>query len=112
MRGDIAPRPIGWTALAIAATVAGVIGAVFLLLHLWDLPSSASRVDLPDAVPVPGPVLQPAPQLDLAQYRADKQEQLDSVGWVDARSGIAHIPITAAMQMLAASAPRPQEAQR
>lgn len=104
MRDDVAARPIAWTALAIAVTVATVIGSVRLLLHAWDTPAGASRVALPDPVAVPGPLLQSAPQLDLAQYRAEKQRLLDSAAWVDPARGIARIPIADAMALLAASA--------
>jgi hypothetical protein len=104
MRGDIAPRPIAWTGLAIAATVAVVIGSVFLLLHAWDVPPDATRVRMPYTAEVPGPALESAPQPDLARYRAEKQRILDSAAWVDAQRGIARIPVADAMAWLAASA--------
>ena len=37
--------------------------------------------------------------LDLAAYREEKQRELNQVGWVDAASGVAHVPIDLAMTM-------------
>ena len=104
MRGDIAARPIVWTGIAIGTTVAVVVGAVFLLLNLWDAPPNASRLRMPYIAEVPGPALESAPQPDLARYRADKQRILESTAWLDAPRGIARIPVADAMAWLAASA--------
>ena len=113
MRGDIAVRPVAWVGLAILAVVACVIGSVFLLLHLWGVDAGADRLHMPTTVLVPGPVVQSAPQLDLREYRAQKQRVLESAAWVDAQRGIARIPVADAMALLAASAasaPRTAEA--
>lgn len=104
MASDVAPRPIAWTGAVIFATVLVAIGAVFTLLHFWNASPSASRVPMPDPVAVPGPALQAAPQLDLRQYRAEKQQLLEGAAWVDAAHGIARIPIADAMALLAARA--------
>jgi hypothetical protein len=112
MPGDIAARPIVWAGVAIGATVAIVVGAVFLLLVAWDAPPDTSRVPMPYVAEVPGPALESAPQPDLAQYRAEKQRILASAAWLDAQRGIARIPVADAMAWLAASAasaPRPPE---
>lgn len=106
MPGDVQARPIAWAGMSIAATVAVVIVAVFLLLHFWQTPADADRTRMPYASVIPGPVLQEAPQLDLAAYRAEKQQLMDSAAWVDAQHGIARIPVADAMALLAASAPR------
>ena len=104
MRGDIAVRPIAWVGATIAAVVALVVALVFVLLHAWKLRPDADRVHLPQAVLVPGPAVQSAPQLDLAAYRKEKQRILESAAWVDAQRGIARIPVADAMALLAASA--------
>jgi hypothetical protein len=104
MPGDVATRPILWTGIAIATTVAVVVGAVFLLLAWWDAAPDIDRVRMPYAVEVSGPALESAPQLDLARYRAEKQRILDSAAWLDAQRGIARIPVADAMAWLAASA--------
>lgn len=104
MPSDVAARPIAWTGAVIFATVLAGVGAVFLLLHFWNVPPDANRVHLPDPVAVPGPALQSAPQLDLQHYRNEKKRQLETAAWVDPPHGIARIPIADAMAMLAASA--------
>lgn len=104
MRGEVSTRPIAWAGFAILATVAVAIVAVFLLLHLWQTPPGADRVRMPAAVEIPGPALQPAPQLDMAAYRAEKQQLMDTGALLDAQRGIARIPVRDAMALLAASA--------
>jgi hypothetical protein len=109
MPASVHGRPIALTGLAIAAVVGIVLAAVFLLLRLWDVPPDVDRSRMRQTVVVPGPGLQSAPQLDLAQYRAEKQRLMNSAGWVDAQRGIARIPVADAMALLAAraaSAPR------
>lgn len=104
MPSELAVRPIAWVGAAIGGTVILVVCGVFLLLHLWNAPPDTQRVRMPYAVEIQGPTLQPAPQLDLAQYRAEKQRILDSAEWIDAAHGVARIPVADAMAMLAASA--------
>lgn len=104
MASDVAGRPIAVTGAVILGTVLLVIATVFVLLHVWNTSPSASRVPMPDPVAVPGPALQSAPQLDLKQYRADKQKLLQGAAWVDAAHGVARIPIGDAMALLAARA--------
>ena len=113
MRGDIAAKPIAWVGAGIAGVVLLVVVSVFLLLRLWDTAPGQERVNMPYPVVVPGPVVQSAPQLDLQDYRAQKQRLLEGTAWVDAQRGIARIPIADAMALLAASAasaPRAPEA--
>ena len=110
MRGDVAVRPLLWGGFAIAAAVLVVIGSVFLLLRLWQQPPDSNRVRMPYELLRPGPVLQSAPQPELARYRADKQRLLESAAWVDAQRGIARIPVADAMALLAASAASAQQA--
>jgi hypothetical protein len=52
---------------------------------------------------ISGPQLESAPQYDRAQYFAEKQHLLESYGWIDARRGVARIPIDVAIQILAQS---------
>jgi hypothetical protein len=104
MPSELAVRPIAWVGAAIGGTVILVACGVLLLLHLWNTPPDTQRARMPYTVEIQGPTLQPAPQLDLAQYRAEKQRILDTAAWIDASGGIARIPIADAMAMLAASA--------
>jgi hypothetical protein len=98
---DIRPRPILWTALAMALTVACVIAAVLAALHFRGLPPGGARLRMPQGTPLEAPGLSSAPQDALTRDRRDKENRLHSTGWIDRQAGIAHIPIDAAMDMLA-----------
>ena len=104
MSGDISARPIAWVGLAIAGVVALIVGAVFLLLDLWNTDPGEDRVRRPAALAATDPGLESAPQPDLAAYLAEKQRLLTTTAVLDAQRGIARIPIADAMAMLAASA--------
>jgi hypothetical protein len=47
------------------------------------------------------PALQPDPSAELAALKADEQARLNHYGWVDRDAGIAHIPISRAIEILA-----------
>ncbi len=96
---DIAVRPIVRTGAAIALTIAAVVAAVFALLHFGGMPFGGARLAGVSQFSSPG--LSGAPQDELAIYRQVKRKQLDSAGWVDQQSGIAHIPIADAIDLLA-----------
>lgn len=110
---DIHTRAIARTAAVIVVAIVACVAGVFALLHLWGTPGGADRAQAPHLAQAGGPALQAAPQVDLARYRAQKQHQLTTAGWVDRERGIVHIPIDAAMDLLAtqsaASASSPQE---
>ena len=100
-RHDVDVRAVAWTGFAIGVTILVVVGAVFLLLRLWDVSAGADRVRLPYAIVVDGPTLQSAPQPDLRAERAAKARILTTGAWVDGAHGIARIPIATAMRVLA-----------
>ena len=109
---DVDGRRIALSGAAIAATVALTIVAVFLLMRLWDMPARTDRARSAH-VAIAGPALQSAPQLDLAQYRAEKQRLLAGGAWVDAQRTKARIPIASAMALLAqGSAPAASQPER
>jgi hypothetical protein len=92
----------------IALAVAIVIGVVLAILHGRGVPVGGQAVAKPDPLEADLPMLQSAPQADLAAYRKEKSRELNELGWVDAASGVAHVPIDVAMALLvqrAASAP-------
>jgi hypothetical protein len=104
---DVDGRRIAFAGAGIAVSVALAIVAVFLLMRLWDMPARTDRARSAH-VAIAAPALQDAPQLDLAQYRAEKQRLLAGGAWADAQRTNARIPIAAAMALLAqrsASAP-------
>jgi hypothetical protein len=101
---DVHARPIAGAGAAIVVCVIGAVVAVFLLLRYWQVPVDADRVRKID-LPAGAAMLQSAPQADLAQYREQERQQLESSGWVDAANGIAHIPIDDAIDILARHPP-------
>lgn len=52
-----------------------------------------------DAGQFPPPVLQATPRLDMVALADTERTRLDSFGWVDERAGIAHIPISRAIDL-------------
>jgi hypothetical protein len=50
----------------------------------------------------PEPRLQPNPPADLNKFRAQEEQILNSYGWVDPQTGVAHIPIEQAIDIIAA----------
>jgi hypothetical protein len=96
--GGIHMRAMGRGALAILAGILFAVGGSWWLLQA--LGPAANTAQPPAAIPAPR--LQPAPQPERAAYFADKQQRLDSAGWVDRGAGIAHIPLEDAMRLAAA----------
>jgi len=105
MRDDT--LPLG-RVLVVGATivlaVACAIGVVLAILAHRHVPVGGVAIDKPVTLPVDLPMLQSAPQPDLAAYRAEKQQALHGLGWVDAASGVAHVPIETAMALQVARA--------
>lgn len=59
----------------------------------------AARVQAPP----PGPQLQAAPEDDLFELRAEEDEMLSTYEWVDSSGGIARVPISKAIEIMAAT---------
>ncbi|MGH8212015.1 MAG: hypothetical protein ACREPP_02150 [Rhodanobacteraceae bacterium] len=105
-------RPFGHEPSAIAVRRVLIIGAILalvaltsvLVLHFvlrdWVMPRHAGLVLRPDLIP-PEPRLQPSPQNDLAEFRAQKEALLSGYAWVDVSHTYARIPVTRAMQIYA-----------
>ena len=105
MRDDALPLlRLSGVAAGMAGAVATAIVVVLLLLHHRHVPVGGVAIDKPAALAPGLPMLQTAPQPDLAAYKSEKLHALHDIGWVDAASGVAHIPIDTAMAMMAASA--------
>ncbi len=103
MRDNLDVRHISATGMGIILTVILVVGVVFALLRLWNMPAGPDRGQLSYEPAVTGTPLETAPQPALADYRHAKARRLHSLGWVDRQAGIVHIPIDVAMRMLAAA---------
>jgi hypothetical protein len=94
---DVGDRVIWVGAPALIATV-----IVMALLVLWLFPGRT--VDRTMHLPLahyPRPELQVSPRDDMARFRAQQLQWLNSAGWVDKTRGIAHIPIEDAMREVA-----------
>ncbi len=105
MRDDA--LPIGrllWVGVAIALAVSTAIAVVLMILAHRHVPVGGDLIDKPEQLGAELPMLQTAPQPDLAAYTATKLHALHDFGWIDAASGVAHIPIETAMAMQAARA--------
>jgi hypothetical protein len=75
---------------------------VFLVIAPFVLIAAFPRA-VPDVgremtITPPEPRLQLDPAEDLAQFRADEEERLNSYYWVDKEKGLVHIPISQAMK--------------
>ena len=72
------------------------------LLVLWLYPESRLDRTLQMPLPLyPEPRLQPDPQEDMKAFHAHEMQILNGTGWVDKNHGVAHIPISQAMQEVA-----------
>lgn len=97
---DIDVRGVARAGMAIGIAIAMVVGSVLLLLRAWQVSPGADRVRLPYELVIEGPVLQSAPQPELAAELARKARLLDTSGWVDSDKGVVRIPIDTAMRLL------------
>lgn len=95
----------------IAAVFALFVAVVLVAMYvLWRaVAPSAVTISL-QQIPPP-PRLQANPSLDRKQLYQQQLGELDGYGWVDRQHGIAHIPITRAMAMLASPSGVPSSRQ-
>ena len=100
-------RGIFGFALALIA-LAGLIHFVLAFVMQWF---SREEKKLQDRTPplfaldvdVPTPHLQGNPAAELARLKTESLAQLNTYGWINRETGVAHIPITRAMDILARS---------
>jgi hypothetical protein len=81
-----------------------VVACVFILavLVLWLYPSAT--IDRTIQLPLPNypnPQLQPNPREDMTKFYNNEMRWLNGTGWIDKAHGIAHIPISDAMRLVA-----------
>lgn len=72
------------------------------LLVLWLYPGAT--IDRTIQLPLPNypnPQLQPNPRADMAKFYNEEMRLLNGSGWIDKDNGIAHIPISDAMRLVA-----------
>jgi len=93
-----------WVGVAIVCAVSLAIAVVLAILAHRRVPVGGLGIARPLQLGADLPMLQTAPQPDLAAYRAEKQQALHGLGWVDAAGGVAHVPIEVAMALQVARA--------
>jgi len=91
---------VGSLVLVLLASVAGMIGVFRLLTPAAPAPEAGSIWSGEPYSP-PEPRLQVQPGVDLVQMRHEQNTRLNNYGWIDREAGIAHIPITRAMEIVA-----------
>ena len=98
-------KPILWCVAGFIATAVLIHLALIgygLFLGAWNRDFGRVHELRRDEVPrYPAPALQEKPQVDLQQYRARAERELNGYGWVDQGRGVAKIPIERAMELLA-----------
>lgn len=100
---DITPRAVIYALAALFLGIgvsAGLVAGLLALFAETRKPQPATAIEMREIIP-PQPRLQVSPSADLAAMEADTRRRLDGYGWSDRKAGLAHIPVSAAMQMLA-----------
>lgn len=96
-------RRVAQVAIALVVLLCGCVGASLWLAHGLARHYARPPAVEPAALPATdGPPLEPDPAATLAQFRAEKAALLEGYRWIDRAHGIAHIPIDAAMRIVAA----------
>jgi hypothetical protein len=109
---DVNLRPVVVAGLGLILVL--IISAL-AMAGLFDILKVEQARSSPQANPLAaaeGPQVPPAPRLqvhpikDLQELRKAENDLLTSYGWKDQKTGIVHIPIARAMELLAARSPQ------
>jgi hypothetical protein len=96
------PKDVGGAFIWIGAALIAALVVALAWVVTVIFPESPSdrflRLPLPQ---YPAPRLQVSTRADMEKVYAEEMRRLDSVGWVDRASGKVHIPISAAMRVVA-----------
>lgn len=93
----VAAGSLHWSAAILAGSLLLVVLGMYELAQHW----LHLEPDQPVATLPPQPRLQPDPASDIATERMQQRARLDRYEWIDRDAGIARIPVTRAMQLLA-----------
>jgi hypothetical protein len=102
-------QDVGWPLIlwSLGGLTVFTVISVFALLGIF---SERGKVPLASDAPAPvetavkrpipaGPLLQPKPPVDMAEYKTNALTHLNTYGWVDEEAGKVHVPIDHAIQM-------------
>ena len=90
-----------WMAVTMAVVMVGMKWTFDYFSRTQPLGAPASPLFAGRELP-PSPRLQAQPRLDLKDYCAAQEQGVNSYGWVDQPSGIVHIPVNRAMDLILA----------
>jgi hypothetical protein len=102
---DVNPRVILW--LGAGVLIGTAVVQVVLWFTLQAFERSAEQGDstpsplAADSPQPPLPHLQEQPREDYQQYCREKEQRLQSYGWVDRQQGVVRIPVSRAMDLIA-----------
>lgn len=94
---DVSTRFI-WIGMALL--LVSVFSLALLVFALFPDAVTDRTIHLPLAQ-YPDPQLQPSARADMAKFRAEELQRLNSTGWIDKTHGIVHISIADAMRKIA-----------
>jgi len=103
-RSDIHLSAVLLGAVAVIVMILAAALIAKLVLGLAGPPQRAPNADAARAT-----LLSSDPVSEQQAFRGEKQQQLESYGWIDRDHNIAHVPIERAMQMLVTQHTQPQE---
>jgi hypothetical protein len=100
-RHELSDVGLRFVLVAVAGLVVGLVA--MLALAAWLFPGTIGARFVPVHLPHPAtPALQANPRADMAAFRREELQRLNSVGWIDKAAGRVHIPIAEAMRKVAA----------
>ena len=106
---DVYLGPIYWSAIGIAGSVALAFVLCWFMIPLLDLtleePSLSPLAEANERRLPPTPWLQPKPEMEMDAFLEESAEHMASYGWTDQITGVVHIPVEKAIDMVAASYP-------
>jgi len=110
---DISIKPIIWSSVAIVAAVAFAFGICWVLMgppldyfqdKYWGMePDLSPLAEANEQRKPPTPWLQSSPEMELDAMLEEQQEHNESYGWNDPLSGVVHIPLDRALELVASS---------
>jgi len=94
-------RIAAWTAAGVGLGTGLFLALALAALYFFYKPHVAA-VQPPVPSRFPEPRIQSDPAGDLRDFQAAQRSQLDGYAWVDRESGLARVPVSRAMEALAA----------